>query len=146
MSQLCCQVRKRKEGATEISASVRAKLEGEGILRRKKSEVAEEEEEEVEEEGQNRLENTWEKKKTDDPVEAAARLSGGLLPRKSIRISFDTFQAKVRPGLVNTSSEEEEEMMKTMKSDANTMTRIMLGRMKKGGGWQTKSWRKSHSV
>ena len=145
MSQLCCQVRKRKEGATEISASVRAKLEGEGILRRKKSEVAEEEEEEVEE-GHNRLENTWEKKKTDDPVEAAARLSGGLLPRKSIRISFDTFQAKVRPGLVNTSSEEEEEMMKTMKSDANTMTRIMLGRMKKGGGWQTKSWRKSHSV
>ena len=142
---MCCQVRKRKEGATEISASVRAKLEGEGILRRKKSEVAEEEEEEVEE-GQNRLENTWEKKKTDDPVEAAARLSGGLLPRKSIRISFDTFQAKVRPGLVNTSSEEEEEMMKTMKSDANTMTRIMLGRMKKGGGWQTKSWRKSHSV
>ena len=145
MSQLCCQVRKRKEGATEISASVRAKLEGEGILRRKKSEVAEEEEEEVEE-GQNRLENTWERKKTDDPVEAAARLCGGLLPRKSIRISFDTFQAKVRPGLVNTSSEEEEEMMKTMKSDANTMTRIMLGRMKKGGGWQTKSWRKSHSI
>ena len=124
---------------------MRAKLEGEGILRRKKSEVAEEEEEEVEE-GHNRLENTWEKKKTDDPVEAAARLSGGLLPRKSIRISFDTFQAKVRPGLVNTSSEEEEEMMKTMKSDANIMTRIMLGRMKKGGGWQTKSWRKSHSI
>ena len=128
-------MRKRKEGVTEISATLRAKLEGEGILRRK-------EEEEVEEE-ENYLE---ERKKTEDLLEPAARRSGRLLPRKSIRISFDTFQAKVRPGLANTSSEEEEELMKTMKSDANTMTRIMLGRMKKGGGWQTKSWRKSHSV
>ena len=128
------QVRKRKEGVTEISATLRAKLEGEGILRRK-------EEEEVEEE-ENYLE---ERKKTEDLLEPAARLSGRLLPRKSIRISFDTFQAKVRPGLANTSSEEEEELMKTMKSDANTMTRIMLGRMKKGG-WQTKSWRKSQPV
>ena len=132
---MCSQVRKRKEGATEISATLRAKLEGEGILRRK------EQEEEVEEE-ENYLE---ERKKTEDLVEPAARQSGRLLPRKSIRISFDTFQAKARPGLANTSSEEEEELMKTMKSDANTMTRIMLGRMKKGG-WQTKSWRKLQSV
>ena len=86
-----------------------------------------------------------ERKKTKALVEPAARRSGRMLPRKSIRISFDTFQAKVRPGLANTSSEEEEEMMKTMKSDANTMTRILLGRIKKGG-WQTKSWRKSQSV
>ena len=99
-------------------------------------------EEEEEEEEDQYLEK---RKKTEDLVEPAARLSGRLLPRKSIRISFDTFQAKVRPGLANTSSEEEEELMKTMKSDANTMTRIMLGRIKKGG-WQTKSWRKSQSV
>ena len=129
------QVRKRKEGVTEISATLRAKLEGEGILRRQEKEQVEEEEDQY-------LEK---RKKTEDLVEPAARLSGRLLPRKSIRISFDTFQAKVRPGLANTSSEEEEELMKTMKSDANTMTRIMLGRIKKGG-WQTKSWRKSQSV
>ena len=128
-------MRKRKEGVTEISAALRAKLEGEGILRRQEQE----EEEEVEDQYLEK------RKKTEDLVEPAARLSGRLLPRKSIRISFDTFQAKVRPGLANTSSEEEEELMKTMKSDANTMTRIMLGRIKKGG-WQTKSWRKSQSV
>ena len=131
-------MRKRKEGVTEISAALRAKLEGEGILRRQEQEEVEEEEE-VEDQYLEK------RKKTEDLVEPAARLSGRLLPRKSIRISFDTFQAKVRPGLANTSSEEEEELMKTMKSDANTMTRIMLGRIKKGG-WQTKSWRKSQSV
>ena len=131
-------MRKRKEGVTEISAALRAKLEGEGILRRQEQEEVEE----VEEEEDQYLEK---RKKTEDLVEPAARLSGRLLPRKSIRISFDTFQAKVRPGLANTSSEEEEELMKTMKSDANTMTRIMLGRIKKGG-WQTKSWRKSQSI
>ena len=129
----------RKEGATEISSTLRAKLEVEGILRKKVVRV-DEEEEEVQ--GLNCI-----KDKADDLLEQSARLSGQMLPRKSIRISFDTFQAKVRPGLASTSSEEEEEMMKTMKSDANTMTRIVLGRMKKrGGGWQTKSWRKMQSV
>ena len=137
------QVRKRKEGVTEISATLRAKLEGEGILRRQEQEQEEEVEEEEEVEIQG--EYLQERKKTEDLVEPAARQSGRLLPRKSIRISFDTFQAKARPGLANTSSEEEEELMKTMKSDANTMTRIVLGRIKKGG-WQTKSWRKSQSV
>ena len=132
-------MRHRKEGATEISSTLRAKLEVEGILRKKVVRV-DEEEEEVQ--GLNCI-----KDKADDLLEQSARLSGQMLPRKSIRISFDTFQAKVRPGLVSTSSEEEEEMMKTMKSDANTMTRIVLGRMKKrGGGWQTKSWRKMQSV
>ena len=132
-------MRHRKEGATEISSTLRAKLEVEGILRKKVVRV-DEEEEEVQ--GLNCMEN-----KAGDLLEQSARLSGQMLPRKSIRISFDTFQAKVRPGLASTSSEEEEEMMKTMKSDANTMTRIVLGRMKKrGGGWQTKSWRKMQSV
>ena len=132
-------MRHRKEGATEISSTLRAKLEVEGILRKKVVRV-DEEEEEVQ--GLNCI-----KDKADDLLEQSARLSGQMLPRKSIRISFDTFQAKVRPGLASTSSEEEEEMMKTMKSDANTMTRIVLGRMKKrGGGWQTKSWRKMQSV
>ena len=132
-------MRHRKEGATEISSTLRAKLEVEGILRKKVVRV-DEEEEEVQ--GLNCI-----KDKADDLLERSARLSGQMLPRKSIRISFDTFQAKVRPGLASTSSEEEEEMMKTMKSDANTMTRIVLGRMKKrGGGWQTKSWRKTQSV
>ena len=132
-------MRHRKEGATEISSTLRAKLEVEGILRKKVVRV-DEEEEEVQ--GLNCI-----KDKADDLLEQSARLSGQMLPRKSIRISFDTFQAKVRPGLASTSSEEEEEMMKTMKSDANTMTRIVLGRMKKrGGGWQTKSWRKTQSV
>ena len=132
-------MRHRKEGATEISSTLRAKLEVEGILRKKVVRV-DEEEEEVQ--GLNCI-----KDKADDLLEQSARLSGQMLPRKSIRISFDTFQAKVRPGLASTSSEEEEEMMKTMKSDANTMTRILLGRMKKrGGGWQTKSWRKTQSV
>ena len=141
------QVRKRKEGVTEISATLRAKLEGEGILRRQEQEQEEEVEEEVEEEEEVEIQGEYlqERKKTEDLVEPAARQSGRLLPRKSIRISFDTFQAKARPGLANTSSEEEEELMKTMKSDANTMTRIVLGRIKKGG-WQTKSWRKSQSV
>ena len=142
------QVRKRKEGVTEISATLRAKLEGEGILRRQEvvvDEVEMEEEEEEEEEVVMQGQHLQERKKTEDLVEPAARQSGRLLPRKSIRISFDTFQAKARPGLANTSSEEEEELMKTMKSDANTMTRIVLGRIKKGG-WQTKSWRKSQSV
>ena len=130
----------RKEGATEISSTLRAKLEVEGILRKKVVRVDEQEEEEVQ--GLNCMED-----KAGDLLEQSARLSGQMLPRKSIRISFDTFQAKVRPGLASTSSEEEEEMMKTMKSDANTMTRIVLGRMKKrGGGWQTKSWRKMQSV
>ena len=133
-------MRHRKEGATEISSTLRAKLEVEGILRKKGVRVDEEEEEEVQ--GLNCI-----KDNTGDLLEQSARLSGQMLPRKSIRISFDTFQAKVRPGLASTSSEEEEEMMKTMKSDANTMTRIVLGRMKKrGGGWQTKSWRKMQSV
>ena len=132
-------MRHRKEGATEISSTLRAKLEVEGILRKKVVRV-DDEEEEVQ--GLNCMED-----KADDLLEQSARLSGQMLPRKSIRISFDTFQAKVRPGLASTSSEEEEEMMKTMKSDANTMTRIVLGRMKKrGGGWQTKSWRKMQSV
>ena len=132
-------MRHRKEGATEISSALRAKLEVEGILRKKVVRV-DDEEEEVQ--GLNCMED-----KADDLLEQSARLSGQMLPRKSIRISFDTFQAKVRPGLASTSSEEEEEMMKTMKSDANTMTRIVLGRMKKkGGGWQTKSWRKMQSV
>ena len=132
-------MRHRKEGATEISSALRAKLEVEGILRKKVVRV-EQQEEEVQ--GLNCMED-----KADDLLEQSARLSGQMLPRKSIRISFDTFQAKVRPGLASTSSEEEEEMMKTMKSDANTMTRIVLGRMKKrGGGWQTKSWRKTQSV
>ena len=132
-------MRHRKEGATEISSALRAKLEVEGILRKKLVRV-DEEEEEVQ--GLNCI-----KDKAGDLLEQSARLSGQMLPRKSIRISFDTFQAKVRPGLASTSSEEEEEMMKTMKSDANTMTRIVLGRMKKrGGGWQTKSWRKMQSV
>ena len=132
-------MRHRKEGATEISSTLRAKLEVEGILRKKVVRV-DEEEEEVQ--GLNCMED-----KAGDLLEQSARLSGQMLPRKSIRISFDTFQAKVRPGLASTSSEEEEEMMKTMKSDANTMTRIVLGRMKKrGGGWQTKSWRKTQSV
>ena len=132
-------MRHRKEGATEISSTLRAKLEVEGILRKKVVRV-DEEEEEVQ--GLNCMED-----KAGDLLEQSARLSGQMLPRKSIRISFDTFQAKVRPGLASTSSEEEEEMMKTMKSDANTMTRIVLGRMKKrGGGWQTKSWRKMQSV
>ena len=132
-------MRHRKEGAIEISSTLRAKLEVEGILRKKVVRV-DEEEEEVQ--GLNCI-----KDKADDLLEQSARLSGQMLPRKSIRISFDTFQAKVRPGLASTSSEEEEEMMKTMKSDANTMTRIVLGRMKKrGGGWQTKSWRKMQSV
>ena len=132
-------MRHRKEGATEISSTLRAKLEVEGILRKKVVRV-DGEEEEVQ--GLNCI-----KDKADDLLEQSARLSGQMLPRKSIRISFDTFQAKVRPGLASTSSEEEEEMMKTMKSDANTMTRIVLGRMKKrGGGWQTKSWRKMQSV
>lgn len=133
-------MRHRKEGATEISSTLRAKLEVEGILRKKVVRVDEQEEEEVQ--GLNCMED-----KAGDLLEQSARLSGQMLPRKSIRISFDTFQAKVRPGLASTSSEEEEEMMKTMKSDANTMTRIVLGRMKKrGGGWQTKSWRKTQSV
>ena len=133
-------MRHRKEGATEISSALRAKLEVEGILRKKVVRVDEQEEEEVQ--GLNCMED-----KAGDLLEQSARLSGQMLPRKSIRISFDTFQAKVRPGLASTSSEEEEEMMKTMKSDANTMTRIVLGRMKKrGGGWQTKSWRKTQSV
>ena len=133
-------MRHRKEGATEISSALRAKLEVEGILRKKVVRVDEEEEEEVQ--GLNCI-----KDNAGDLLEQSARLSGQMLPRKSIRISFDTFQAKVRPGLASTSSEEEEEMMKTMKSDANTMTRIVLGRMKKrGGGWQTKSWRKMQSV
>ena len=132
-------MRHRKEGATEISSTLRAKLEVEGILRKKVVRV-DEEEEEVQ--GLNCMED-----KAGHLLEQSARLSGQMLPRKSIRISFDTFQAKVRPGLASTSSEEEEEMMKTMKSDANTMTRIVLGRMKKrGGGWQTKSWRKMQSV
>ena len=132
-------MRHRKEGATEISSALRAKLEVEGILRKKVVRV-DEEEEEVQ--GLNCM-----KDKAGHLLEQSARLSGQMLPRKSIRISFDTFQAKVRPGLASTSSEEEEEMMKTMKSDANTMTRIVLGRMKKrGGGWQTKSWRKMQSV
>ena len=132
-------MRHRKEGATEISSTLRAKPEVEGILRKKVVRV-DEEEEEVQ--GLNCMED-----KAGDLLEQSARLSGQMLPRKSIRISFDTFQAKVRPGLASTSSEEEEEMMKTMKSDANTMTRIVLGRMKKrGGGWQTKSWRKMQSV
>ena len=133
-------MRHRKEGATEISSTLRAKLEVEGILRKKVVRVDDQEEEEVQ--GLNCMED-----KAGDLLEQSARLSGQMLPRKSIRISFDTFQAKVRPGLASTSSEEEEEMMKTMKSDANTMTRIVLGRMKKrGGGWQTKSWRKMQSV
>ena len=133
-------MRHRKEGATEISSTLRAKLEVEGILRKKVVRVDEQEEEEVQ--GLNCMED-----KAGHLLEQSARLSGQMLPRKSIRISFDTFQAKVRPGLASTSSEEEEEMMKTMKSDANTMTRIVLGRMKKrGGGWQTKSWRKMQSV
>ena len=132
-------MRHRKEGATEISSTLRAKLEVEGILRKK---VVRLDEEEEEVKGLNCMED-----KAGDLLEQSARLSGQMLPRKSIRISFDTFQAKVRPGLASTSSEEEEEMMKTMKSDANTMTRIVLGRMKKrGGGWQTKSWRKTQSV
>ena len=132
-------MRHRKEGATEISSTLRAKLEVEGILRKKVVRV-EQQEEEVQ--GLNCMED-----KAGHLLEQSARLSGQMLPRKSIRISFDTFQAKVRPGLASTSSEEEEEMMKTMKSDANTMTRIVLGRMKKrGGGWQTKSWRKTQSV
>ena len=132
-------MRHRKEGATEISSTLRAKLEVEGILRKKVVRV-DEEEEEVQ--GLNCMED-----KAGHLLEQSARLSGQMLPRKSIRISFDTFQAKGRPGLASTSSEEEEEMMKTMKSDANTMTRIVLGRMKKrGGGWQTKSWRKMQSV
>ena len=132
-------MRHRKEGATEISSALRAKLEVEGILRKKVVRVDEEEEE---------VQGlTCKKDKAGDLLEQSARLSGQMLPRKSIRISFDTFQAKVRPGLASTSSEEEEEMMKTMKSDANTMTRIVLGRMKKrGGGWQTKTWRKMQSV
>ena len=40
------QVRKRKEGVTEISATLRAKLEGEGILRRQEVEEEEQEGEE----------------------------------------------------------------------------------------------------
>ena len=107
------EVRSRKEGTTELSPGLRNKLEELGILK------------EGSREGQE--------------VEGRARSSGGQLPRRSIRISFDTFQAKARPGLENSSEDE------SLKLDAVTMTRIMLNRVgrRKSAAMACLDWRGS---
>ena len=91
-----------REGAVHLSTQLTDRLQELGILRR----------------GEDRRQGD---------LATAAMARGSQLPRRSIRVSFDTFQAKARPGL-ETSSEDEEKL----KSSANTMTMIMLGRTRRG--------------
>ena len=101
-------MRARREGTTELSPELRLRLQEAGILRKA---------------------GTGEEVVT-RCLETAARMRGQNLPKRSVRISFDTFQAKSRPGLETTSSEDEE----SLKTDANNMTMIMLGRVRKTPG------------
>ena len=73
-------VRGRRQGATHLSQELRGKLQELGIYRKQEQEQ-------------------------EQKVEGAAMAAGKLLPRRSVRISFDTFQAKARPGLETTSEE-----------------------------------------
>merc|ERR1711962_192849 len=109
------QVMTRREGNTELSPALRQKLQEAGILRKTRA--------------------LGEMKKPGD-LENAASEKGKMLARGNIRISFDTFQAKSRPGLETTSSEDE-----SLKTDANNMTMILLGRLKKRRFEESDEWK-----
>merc|ERR1712243_283272 len=113
-SRVMDQVMTRREGNTELSPALRQKLQEAGILR--KTRVLGE--------------------MKPGELETAASERGKTLARGSIRISFDTFQAKSRPGLETTSSEDE-----SLKTDANNMTMILLGRLKKRRVEESDEWK-----
>jgi len=77
-------IQKRKEGATQLSMEMRLKLKDMGILR----------------------ENSAEHQLPDNIAEVA-RTTGILMPRKNLWVSFDTFAAKNRPGLAQSSEDED---------------------------------------
>ena len=79
-------VKGRRQGATQLSQELRGKLQELGIYR-----------------GQEH--GKEERQEQEQKVEGDAMAAGKLLPRRSVRISFDTFQAKARPGLETTSEE-----------------------------------------
>ena len=77
-------IQKRREGATQLSLEMRIKLKDMGILR----------------------ENTAEHQVTENIAEIA-RDTGILMPRKNLFVTFDTFAAKKRPGLAQSSEDED---------------------------------------
>jgi len=77
-------IQKRREGTTHLSAEMRLKLKDMGILREPTGE-------------DHVIEN----------IAEIARDTGILMPRKNLRVTFDTFSAKRRPGLAQSSEDEE---------------------------------------
>jgi len=77
-------IQRRREGATQLSMEMRLKLQSMGILR---------EESAVQQVNEN--------------IAEIARTTGILMPRSKLWVTFDTFAAKNRPGLAQSSEDEE---------------------------------------
>jgi len=83
-------IQRRKEGATQISNEMRSKLESMGILREQSAEH-----------------------QISENIADIARTTGILMPRKNLWVTFDTFAAKNRPGLAQSSEDEDGTSAKT---------------------------------
>jgi len=94
------EIQKRTEGVTQLSNDMKLKLDNLGILRKRAGET-----------------------RVIEDIAVLARNTGILMPRKKIRVAFDAFSIKRRPGL-STSSEEEDgaknEVRSRKKSDSET--------------------------
>jgi len=77
-------IQKRREGATKLSLKMRLKLKDMGIQR----------------------EDTTEHQVTEN-IAQVARDTGILMPRKNLFVTFDTFATRKRPGLVQSSEDED---------------------------------------
>jgi hypothetical protein len=77
-------IQRRKEGATELSTEMRMKLKDMGILRKQSAET-----------------------QATENIADIARTTGILMPRKNLWVTFDTFAAKSRPGLAQSSEDED---------------------------------------
>jgi len=77
-------IQRRREGATQLSMEMRLKLQSMGILRE-----------------DNPVQQVTEN------IAEIARTTGILMPRSKLWVTFDTFAAKNRPGLAQSSEDEE---------------------------------------
>jgi len=84
-------IQKRREGVTQLSMEMRLKLKDMGILRETAGE-------------HQVVEN----------LAHIARDTGVLMPRKNLWVSFDTFSAKSRPGLAQSSEDEDGSSLKVI--------------------------------
>merc|ERR1712126_708229 len=107
----------RPTTSTAISSTLEDKLKDLGIFRTGGAE-----------EGQN-----YQK------VEGAARKCGLELTRKQVRVSFDTFMAKSRPGL--SSDEDVKESPKPKRKQGNKKNKEKKETMIRTGGWSNPAWK-----